>query len=218
MTEAGHSRCKLILNITEIISNKEEKYRNWLQANLLLKRLTASVAVLAFFTLKDKSEKNVGKKNGNRKRSPPKIFLGLWAKCSWITWRHHMRCCVSVGSLQLAPPALHHLTGLTETQKARKHLFLFSFFSRRMHEMNPLIFTKHSISLSGYTLRWSYSLLLRRSWKKNVISPFHRLTINAECQLQLHNFPMDEHSCPLIFSSCEYALCCMAVWQGGGAL
>ncbi len=32
----------------------------------------------------------------------------------------------------------------------------------------------------------------------------HRLTINAECQLQLHNFPMDEHSCPLIFSSCEY--------------
>lgn len=31
-----------------------------------------------------------------------------------------------------------------------------------------------------------------------------RLTINAECQLQLHNFPMDEHSCPLIFSSCEY--------------
>ncbi|KAK5604278.1 hypothetical protein CRENBAI_020155 [Crenichthys baileyi] len=33
-----------------------------------------------------------------------------------------------------------------------------------------------------------------------------RLTINAECQLQLHNFPMDEHSCPLVFSSCEYTL------------
>lgn len=31
----------------------------------------------------------------------------------------------------------------------------------------------------------------------------HRLTINAECQLQLHNFPMDKHSCPLIFSSCK---------------
>ncbi|KAJ8407266.1 hypothetical protein AAFF_G00278400 [Aldrovandia affinis] len=31
-----------------------------------------------------------------------------------------------------------------------------------------------------------------------------RLTINAECQLQLHNFPMDEHSCPLIFSSYGY--------------
>ncbi len=32
----------------------------------------------------------------------------------------------------------------------------------------------------------------------------YRMTINAECQLQLHNFPMDEHSCPLVFSSCEY--------------
>lgn len=31
------------------------------------------------------------------------------------------------------------------------------------------------------------------------------MTINAECQLQLHNFPMDEHSCPLVFSSCEYS-------------
>ncbi|XP_019729409.1 gamma-aminobutyric acid receptor subunit gamma-3-like isoform X1 [Hippocampus comes] len=31
-----------------------------------------------------------------------------------------------------------------------------------------------------------------------------RMTINAECQLQLHNFPMDEHSCPLVFSSYGY--------------
>lgn len=75
MTEAGHSRCKLILNITEIISNKEEKYRKWLQANLLLKRLTASVAVLAFFTLKDKCEKKMwGKKNREQKKITTEDF------------------------------------------------------------------------------------------------------------------------------------------------
>lgn len=38
----------------------------------------------------------------------------------------------------------------------------------------------------------------------NITGLFHRLTINAECQLQLHNFPMDAHACPLTFSSCEY--------------
>ncbi|XP_043913549.1 gamma-aminobutyric acid receptor subunit gamma-4-like [Protopterus annectens] len=31
-----------------------------------------------------------------------------------------------------------------------------------------------------------------------------RLTIEAECQLQLQNFPMDTHSCPLVFSSYGY--------------
>ncbi|XP_077157994.1 gamma-aminobutyric acid receptor subunit gamma-1 isoform X1 [Paroedura picta] len=31
-----------------------------------------------------------------------------------------------------------------------------------------------------------------------------RLTINAECYLKLHNFPMDAHSCPLEFSSYGY--------------
>ncbi|CAB1416366.1 unnamed protein product [Pleuronectes platessa] len=42
-------------------------------------------------------------------------------------------------------------------------------------------------------------LILRRKEQKK-----KRMTINAECQLQLHNFPMDEHSCPLVFSSYGY--------------
>nr|XP_035967992.1 gamma-aminobutyric acid receptor subunit gamma-3-like [Halichoerus grypus] len=44
---------------------------------------------------------------------------------------------------------------------------------------------------------------LLRIWNDGKILYTLRLTINAECQLQLHNFPMDEHSCPLIFSSCS---------------
>ncbi|KAB0351534.1 hypothetical protein FD754_016391 [Muntiacus muntjak] len=47
---------------------------------------------------------------------------------------------------------------------------------------------------------------LLRIWNDGKILYTLRLTINAECQLQLHNFPMDEHSCPLIFSSCDFCL------------
>ncbi|XP_034073069.1 gamma-aminobutyric acid receptor subunit gamma-3 isoform X3 [Gymnodraco acuticeps] len=45
---------------------------------------------------------------------------------------------------------------------------------------------------------------LLRIWNDGKILYTLRLTINAECQLQLHNFPMDEHSCPLVFSSYGY--------------
>ncbi|XP_063056292.1 gamma-aminobutyric acid receptor subunit gamma-3 [Engraulis encrasicolus] len=45
---------------------------------------------------------------------------------------------------------------------------------------------------------------LLRIWNDGKILYTLRLTINAECQLQLHNFPMDAHSCPLIFSSYGY--------------
>uniref|UniRef100_A0A672FWL1 Gamma-aminobutyric acid type A receptor subunit gamma3 n=1 Tax=Salarias fasciatus TaxID=181472 RepID=A0A672FWL1_SALFA len=45
---------------------------------------------------------------------------------------------------------------------------------------------------------------LLRIWNNGKILYTLRMTINAECQLQLHNFPMDEHSCPLVFSSYGY--------------
>ena len=36
-----------------------------------------------------------------------------------------------------------------------------------------------------------------------VVSVSHRLTISAECPMQLEDFPMDAHACPLKFGSCE---------------
>ncbi|XP_065533700.1 gamma-aminobutyric acid receptor subunit alpha-5 isoform X2 [Lathamus discolor] len=33
-----------------------------------------------------------------------------------------------------------------------------------------------------------------------------RLTISAECPMQLEDFPMDAHACPLKFGSCEYTI------------
>lgn len=73
------------------------------------------------------------------------------------------------------------------------------------------------MSRCGTTLSWHYcppSLLCDglptlEAWAmrlliSNASDLFCRLTINAECQLQLHNFPMDAHACPLTFSSCEY--------------
>ncbi|KAG9351307.1 hypothetical protein JZ751_022552, partial [Albula glossodonta] len=42
-----------------------------------------------------------------------------------------------------------------------------------------------------------------RIWNDGRILYTLRLTIDAECQLKLNNFPMDEHSCPLEFSSLE---------------
>ncbi|XP_055417928.1 gamma-aminobutyric acid receptor subunit gamma-2 isoform X4 [Bubalus kerabau] len=45
-----------------------------------------------------------------------------------------------------------------------------------------------------------------RIWNDGRVLYTLRLTIDAECQLQLHNFPMDEHSCPLEFSSWDYVV------------
>ncbi|XP_067844335.1 gamma-aminobutyric acid receptor subunit gamma-1 [Heptranchias perlo] len=45
---------------------------------------------------------------------------------------------------------------------------------------------------------------LLRIWNDGKILYTLRLTINAECYLQLHDFPMDQHSCPLEFSSYGY--------------
>uniref|UniRef100_A0A8D0B7L1 Gamma-aminobutyric acid type A receptor subunit gamma1 n=1 Tax=Salvator merianae TaxID=96440 RepID=A0A8D0B7L1_SALMN len=45
---------------------------------------------------------------------------------------------------------------------------------------------------------------LLRIWSDGRVLYTLRLTINAECYLQLQNFPMDTHSCPLEFSSYGY--------------
>ncbi|XP_069069891.1 gamma-aminobutyric acid receptor subunit gamma-4 isoform X1 [Pleurodeles waltl] len=45
---------------------------------------------------------------------------------------------------------------------------------------------------------------LLRIWNDGKVLYTLRLTIEAECQLQLQNFPMDKHSCPLVFSSYGY--------------
>ncbi|XP_042663279.1 gamma-aminobutyric acid receptor subunit gamma-4 isoform X2 [Tyto alba] len=45
---------------------------------------------------------------------------------------------------------------------------------------------------------------LLRIWNDGKVLYTLRLTIEAECLLQLQNFPMDTHSCPLVFSSWEY--------------
>ncbi|XP_059833339.1 gamma-aminobutyric acid receptor subunit gamma-4-like isoform X1 [Hypanus sabinus] len=45
---------------------------------------------------------------------------------------------------------------------------------------------------------------LLRIWNDGKILYTLRLTIEAECQLYLQNFPMDEQSCPLVFSSYGY--------------
>ena len=38
-----------------------------------------------------------------------------------------------------------------------------------------------------------------------LIFSFSRLTIAAECPMQLEDFPMDAHACPLKFGSCKWA-------------
>ncbi|GCB67504.1 hypothetical protein scyTo_0010256 [Scyliorhinus torazame] len=49
---------------------------------------------------------------------------------------------------------------------------------------------------------------LLRIWNDGKILYTLRLTIEAECQLYLQNFPMDEQSCPLTFSSwTEFEYC-----------
>ncbi|XP_067404543.1 gamma-aminobutyric acid receptor subunit epsilon isoform X2 [Emydura macquarii macquarii] len=45
---------------------------------------------------------------------------------------------------------------------------------------------------------------LLRIWNDGKVLYTLRLTIEAECLLQLQNFPMDTHSCPLVFSSYGY--------------
>lgn len=63
--------------------------------------------------------------------------------------------------------------------------------------------------------KWKHILYNKRTARKNdndeadgdiLCSDFpfaSRLTISAECPMQLEDFPMDAHACPLKFGSCK---------------
>ena len=82
----------------------------------------------------------------------------------------------------------------------------------RCHVATPAPCPLCCSNVTALTLLKAFAGLLLADLKSDIWLP-HRLTINAECQLQLHNFPMDEHSCPLIFSSCEYWLGVWLLWK-----
>uniref|UniRef100_A0A674BN83 Gamma-aminobutyric acid type A receptor subunit gamma1 n=1 Tax=Salmo trutta TaxID=8032 RepID=A0A674BN83_SALTR len=66
----------------------------------------------------------------------------------------------------------------------------------------PDTFFRNSRKSDAHWITTPNSLL--RLWNNGRVMYTLRLTINAECYLKLHNFPMDKHSCPLEFSSYGY--------------
>lgn len=94
------------------------------------------------------------------------------------------------------------------TLEIPKHMFCFGAVLKCSCKQTDL--QQISVSLSRKRESLCHIVVLESNYLQHKISASFslasslRLTIEAECLLQLQNFPMDTHSCPLVFSSCEY--------------
>ncbi|XP_043077186.1 gamma-aminobutyric acid receptor subunit gamma-2 [Puntigrus tetrazona] len=79
--------------------------------------------------------------------------------------------------------------------------FAQTWYDRRLKFNSTMKVLRLNSNMVGKGLNPAYTLF---SVKISVLVHTLRLTIDAECQLKLNNFPMDEHSCPLEFSSYGY--------------
>lgn len=105
-----------------------------------------------------------------------------------------------------------------QVMRVHHHFTVMWLISWQFHLLIALI-KKQKISQTMCVFRsllFCIAPFMIDSWVKDVMHPMlHykwltvlymfclRLTISAECPMQLEDFPMDAHACPLKFGSCE---------------